>query len=489
MHWVETVRRSRQPATHDEFYRRVSMQAASLRDALTAGEFEGEFALGLELEGYAADSDGRLTTIPESVFETGCERELGRHNAEVNTPRAQFDQVGIEEQATSLDERLTAVRNALAAHDSQFITDGMWTIGPPEGTLPYLTAVREREGQRVSANLSPAARYYALDADISANGPVTLSLRGCRQSFASILVESLATSMQVHLQTPTAEFPRYFNTALRTAGPVLVLAANSPFLPPDLYTDPTPGTVLNAGVELRVPVFESMNVREPGKVRFPRDIDHPIDAVDRIAEDRQCAPYLREWVDDDSRDGFVDEHWELLHKQGTCWRWIRPVFGPEGPRIEYRVLAAQPSAADVISLQALVAGLIRGIVATDHPVSDLSWNAAYDSFYAAVRDGFDADIAWMTRDGNRTGNLELVYPELFALARHGLRTQGFEPERIEALLAPIEHRWSTRTSPSEWKREQVRARLEEGVDLPEAIEAMQHEYNERSRTSESFAAW
>jgi hypothetical protein len=487
---LEAVRESRREATHRKFDRRVRSQAEAVREAFEAGRFEGGFALGLELEGYATDGDGRLTSAPDSVFGSVCERELGRHNAELNTSRSGLDPTGVETQATDLEGRVRRVRESFDAAGLRFVTDGLWTIPPAEGSVAYLSDV-ERAGEfAFPANASPAPRYYALDADITAHGDVELDVPGCRRGFPTIMVESLATSMQVHLQPPTPAFPAYFDAALRTAGPVLALATNSPFLPPDLYEDGVdPETVLSGMSELRVPVFESMNVEEPGKVRFPRDVDSPTDIVDCVVGDRTCAPYLREWVEDAPREGFAAEHWELLHKQSTCWRWVRPILGPEGPRIEHRLIPSQPSPADVVGLQALVAGVVHGVVTTDHPVASLPWAAARDATYAAARDGLDADLAWVTRDGDRTVRPERIYPELFDLARDGLAERGLGDRFVAELLEPIEARWAARATPSAWKRARARERLDDGASLEEAIVGTQREYIRRLGTGEPFAAW
>ncbi|MBX0324398.1 hypothetical protein EGH21_15315 [Halomicroarcula sp. F13] len=489
MNCAEVVRQSQRASTRRTFRRRVKRQAAALREALRAEGFNGGFRLGLELEGYTVDSDGQLAAAPNTAMSSVCEPELGRHNAELNTPATTFDPEGVTRQINSLTERVTAVREAFAAHDRQFVTDGIWTIGPPEGTIAYLSASETRGGIEVATNLSPKDRYYALDADITATGPVELELPGCHRTLQTILVESLAASMQMHLQSPTDEFARYFNAALRTVGPLVALAANSPFLPPELYTGADTETVLTAGVELRLPVFESMNVRDRGKVRLPRDLDSPTDAVNRIVDDRVCAPYLHEWITEGSSEGFEADYWELLHKQGTCWRWVRPVFGPEGPRIEYRPLASQPSAADVIGFQLLVAGLLHGVIITDHPLFTLPWQAAQESLYAAGRDGLEASLAWVTRDGDRTDDPAVLYPDLFAVARTGLRDRGLTDARIDELLAPVERRWAARTTPATWKRDQVRARLGAGDDIRAAIIGMQREYIRQAGTGKPFVDW
>ena len=145
---------------------------------------------------------------------------------------------------------------------------------------------------------------------------------------------------------------------------------------------------------------------------------------------------------------------------------------------------------DTVSVQALVAGVLRGVDVADHPLATLSWEDARASFYAAVDDGPDADLRWVTQDGEQTGETEAIYDDLFALARRGLDALGVGADATEWALGPIEaRRDAAHTSPSAWKRTRVREAVEDGASLPAAISEMQGEYVERVAGGTPFAQW
>ena len=536
---VDLVGRSLSAAAREEFDRRVEAGAEYLRGELRAGHLDNADAtIGMELECYVVDADGRLARLPEDAMDgTPVNRELGRHNVEINTPPAVLSDAGIAAQAETIHGHLDVGRRAAAEHDRRIVLDAMWTIPPEEGTRAYLSAVEEADGYVLASNMHEAARYHAMDNDILAHagGAVELDLPGVRESFPSILVESLATSIQPHLQVPDVDaFPAYFNAAVRTLAPVLALSTNSPFLPADLYDDVAGEEALELidGTyhELRIPVFEqSINAgQERGKVRFPRDVDDPADVIDRVVEDGTLVPFLQEWIGgetaaagfagddlggeaadggtddggavsgDGSEGEYTDAFWEFDQKHGTYWRWVRGVIGGDvvdernderSLRIEYRPLPTQPSVADVVGLQCLVSGLLRGIVETGHPLPTLDWDDARASFYDVVADGLDAELAWVTAEGERTDDPERIYGEVFDLARTGLAEAGVSESTSEAYLGPIEARWERGATPSAWKLDRVRRAVEAGASLADGIERMQREYVERAAEGRPFAEW
>ncbi|WP_226479335.1 hypothetical protein [Natrinema amylolyticum] len=500
--FIDLVARSLSDEARSEFDRRVDEQAARLTDALRAGRLDSPgFGLGIELEAYAIDEDGRLARVPDAVFESRCEKELGVHNVELHTDPSPFDGEGIAAQAAALRRDYRTVQRAAERAGLEIVLDAMWTTPPPEGSDDYLTDGDESEGMTVAENMTPSPRYCAIDNDVlqRTGGSITLSVPGLERAFPSILFESLASSIQPHVQVPDVDaFPRYYNTALRTLGPVLALATNSPLLPPDLYDIDDPHRLLEDTYhELRVPVFEQSINRAWEKVRFPDGIESATDTVDRLVDDPTCAPFLREWLADGDRETFEDRFWELDHKRGTYWRWLRAVIGGQpvdrgdrwSIRLEYRPLPTQPTIAENVGFQLLVAGLVRGLCVANHPLPALEQDAAERSFYGAVEDGIDADLAWVTADGDRTTDSAEIYEELFEFARRGLREQGVSSDAIEGYLTPLEARWSERTTPSRWKLDRVADHLEAGERFDDAVSEMQTEYIRRAGTDDPIVEW
>ena len=250
-------------------------------------------------------------------------------------------------------------------------------------------------------------------------------------------------------------------------------------------------------MENRIGVFESvLNPPEgnetPPKVCFPPDFDSVEHAIDDIVEDDTIVP--RELQ---SGTRFDDDFVHFRHKHGSYWRWVRPVF--EGPtrsaanaRIEFRPLPAQPTVDDAIAFEALVAGLMESLVRFEHPIQSLAWETAKENFYAATRDGLDADIEWITADGATTTSTDEIYGELFEHAREGLEGRGLSTEAAHEYLRPLRERADRRLTPARWKHDYVRKRVAENVPLAEAIWGMQNAYIRRQKETlldGSFLDW
>jgi hypothetical protein len=514
--FLASVRESLAAETAARFDRRARSQAEAIAADCAAGRLDNDdFAVGLELEAVVVDEAGRPTPVPEAVLSgDGRSPELGVHNVELHTDPDVATAAGLARQAAELRERVADARAVLAEHDLTLVMDGAWSVPTAAGSREYFGAYDEYDGIRVARNMHRNDRYCAIDNDIlrRAGGSVPIGLPGV-ESVPSILFESIATSIQPHLQVPTAAvLPRYLRVATRTIGPVLALATNSPFLPADYYADVPVERAFDAPQELRVPIFErSVNAGLPEpdhKCRVPADVATPAEAVDRIAADAVCGPARFDDPATDTAEAEVPypaRHPEFHAKRATFWRWVRPVVGggvPRGDdgasapgndaasvRVEYRPLPAQPTVTDTVALQALVTGLVRGLVAADHPIESLPWTAARDCFYRAVADGPEADLAWVRADGTRTDDRSRTLEEVFTYARRGLDELGVPADEADDLLAPLERRWAARATPATWKRRRVRERLDRGADLVDAIAATGREYADLAGEHESFTDW
>ena len=482
------------------FEERVAAEAATLKEELAEGTFDNPQAIvGLEQEFYAVDDEsGALRRVPRPLVRyVGFEKELGLHNAEMHTSPQPFNDHGVRAQRREVSSRLQAAQNRTRIDDIRLVMDGMWTVPPTgEGAGRYLTDAVTEDGLRLGTKRSDAVRYHGFaNADLAIGGGFEVPHADVDADVAT--PASLTTTVQPHYQVPAAaDLPTYFNYALRVAAPLLAVGVNSPFVPPALYDDGVdPAAVLEDGWrEHRVPVFEEvMNPRDaPAKVRFPRDLETVEEAVDRIVEDPAIVP-----MELDAGTRFDDAFVHLRHKHGSYWRWVRPVF--DGPtradanaRIEFRPLPGQPTVRDAVAFQAVFGGLLESLPRREHPVASLPWEAARENFYAAVREGLEADLRWITANGDETTDPEVLYGELFEYALEGLRLRDIPPERARAHVDLLRERVERGTTPAAWKRSEVGRRLDDGASLEAAVHGMQREYVRRQAATlheGSFLEW
>jgi hypothetical protein len=485
----------------EAFQEQAKREAEELKAEVHDGTFDNSQAIvGLELELYAVDDrTDALMRVPRPLLERiGFEKELGLHNAEIQTTPAPLSVYGLREQEAELQAYVAAAEEYLTREDIRLVSDGMWTV-PPNGETArdYLCDYVEAEGVRIATNMSDSVRYHTM-ANTDYPSGLKLEAPHVHVEAETVMPESLITSIQPHYQVAHApDLPEYFTYALRIAGLLAALGANSPFFPPDCYDDAPAGEIVaDAWMESRITVFESVLNPETGdgdpKVCFPPDFDSIEDAIDDIANDVTIVP-----MEIPEGQRFDDRFRHFRHKHGSYWRWVRPVFdGPSrteaNARIEFRPLSAQPTIRDTISFQAVFAGLMESLPRREHPARQLDWQTAKANFYAAVCDGLEGEFTWINADAHETGEVDEIYNELFEYARDGLELRGLSTEQAHEYIRPLRERVDRRTTPARWKHEHVKEEVEAGTPLPEAIWGMQAEYIDRQEETlieGCFADW
>jgi hypothetical protein len=486
-----------------EAFRAAAMEEAEqLKTEVRDGTFDNTQALvGLELELYAVDSrTDALRRMPRQLLGLiGFEKELGLHNAEVQTTPLPLTGYGLEAHEREIQAHLAPALEKTGVENIRLVADGIWTVPPTgETATDYLTDSVEEDGVRIATNMSDAVRYHTM-ANTAYPANCDIEAPHVSLSGETVMPESLITSIQPHYQVPHApDLPKYFRYALRVAAPLLALGVNAPFFPPDLYEDaPDAEIVANAHMENRIHIFESVlnppdDSGVPPKVCFPPDFETVEDAIDDIAADTCIVPRP---VDQTDRFDHAFAHFQ--HKHGSYWRWIRPVFdgrtrSDANARIEFRPLPAQPTVRDCVAFEAVFAGLMESLPRREHPVQGLDLETAERNFYNAVRDGLQAEITWLTSDGVETTAIEEICAECFEYARDGLELRGLSTNKAREYIRPLRERLDRRMTPARWKHDHVRASVDAGTPLPEAIWGMQTEYIERQRetlTEGSFIGW
>ncbi len=448
-------------------------------------------AMGMEMELYLIDDGGRpaprnaevLERLPSTHFQT----ELARFNLEVDLDPRPLPGVGLAEAQAELAGAVSEVEAAAAEL-------GVGVL--PIGILPTLA-----ESDLTLDSLSANPRYRALnDAIMAARGEdLTIRIEGTdtlATTSSSILFEAACTSLQLHLDVAPRDFARYWNAAQAAAAPLVAAGANSPLLLGRELHHETRIALFQQAIDTRPEELSRQGVRP--RVWFgERWLSEGM--FELFDENVRYFPALLPLCFEEDplavlAVGKVPELPELALHNGTIYRWNRPVYavndGVPTVRIENRVLPAGPTSVDAIANAALFYGLVRGLADAEPPVwRHMSFEAAETNFYAAARDGLDAQIYWPGH-GARVPVTELLTRHLLPLARAGLAHWGVSDRDAEHYLDIIAGRALTGRNGASWQiAAHRRLREQQGLAAPQAASELVRRYAKHAATGEPVHTW
>lgn len=395
---------------------------------------------GFELEAYLVAADLGPAPIAESFLARLADPlvvpELATFNAEINGTPQPLRGDALSRLAAGLEATWKGCAQAAAGLRARLAMIGILPTVRPE----HLDM----------AHMSPLKRYRALNEQIlqlRRRRPFTLEIRGKDRLFLErrdVMMESVATSFQLHLQVNAQEAARVYNWSKVLAAPMVAVSANSPFLF---------GRELWA--ESRIPLFEqAFSVGGPFfRERTTFGLRYVEDSVlECFRANLERFPALLPQVMDEPPERLA----HLRLHNGTIWRWNRPLigFGADGTphlRIEHRVMPAGPTIADAIANAALYFGAAQSFAGEmAHPRQRLPFSIAKGNFYQAAREGLAAEVEWL--DGRSTTLHQVLADDLLPRAEQGLTELGIDRAERDRWLGIIADRLRTRQTGAAWQR-------------------------------------
>jgi len=428
-------------ADFEDFEQRLRAETELLASWFADGVFAATPKVGgFELEAWLVGPD----MLPAPAVEDFLERlddplvvpELATFNAEINGTPQPLNDRALSHLATELEATWSRCTRAAAELDARLAMIGILpTVRPDYLDLEHMT---------------PRRRYRALNEQILAlrrGRPLTLEIHGRDRLFVEqqdVMLESAATSFQIHLKVTAAEAARVYNCSKILAAPMVGITANSPYLfGCDLWD------------ETRIPLFEQA-VSVGGSI-FSERVTFGLRYVDASVLECFRANVARFPV---LLPQLMDEPMErLAHLRlhnGTIWRWNRPLIGFDSAgtphlRIEHRVVPAGPSVTDAIANAALYFGAVHELSREETPPEPrLSFLTAKANFYAAAREGLATEIEWL--DGRVAPLRDVLREDLLPRARRGLIDMGIDADEADLWLGVIAERLRTGQTGAAWQR-------------------------------------
>ena len=479
-------------ADHQKFSEQLRSDLAALEVVLARPGFgAGDATIGIELEVNLIDAAGQPLPLNQNVLadtnDSRVKLELDSFNLEINGSPLPlrgrpFGKIGGE-----LAEVLAIMRGAAHQHGGRIAIVGI---------LPTLRTSFLNEA------LTQTARYRAMASGLRKlrQGPLQLHIDGPEPleiEWDDLTFEGANTSLQVHLRVPADDFADMYNAAQIAAAPVLASAGNSPlFLGHHLWAE-TRIALFRQAVEDRVSAPEQD--WRPARVSFGHGWVRR-SALELFAESVWHHPSLLPVASTEldplavARAGKVPELQALRLHHGSLWRWNRAVYDPHDDghlRIELRSLPAGPTIVDMLANAAFALGLTLGLrpqIGT--LLSALTFGQARRNFYAAARDGLDAEILWpsATAPSPQPVRAGALIEQLLPQARAGLLSAGVELAEADALLAVIAARVRSGQTGAVWQRRTLAA-LERDLPRAEALTAMLERYVACVDTAAPVHSW
>jgi len=433
---------------------------------------------GFELEAWIVDKQARPLPINEQLIQALNSDlvvpELSQFNIELNgTPQLLQDNA-LHKLQTELEQTWQLCCDSAQKLDSQLIMTGI------------LPTVKDKD--LCPKNMSRLLRYQALNdkvLQLREGKPLQLDINGhqhLQSTHYDVMLESAATSFQIHQQIPAQNAVRYYNAALAIAAPLLAVSTNSPYLFGKQVWE-----------ETRVPLFEqAVELGGIGgaafgpvkRVSFGSGYMHN-SLMECFTENNEHFPILLPLVGVESQADDFSRLPHLRMHNGTIWRWVRPLIGFDADgtphlRIEQRVVPAGPTIVDAIANSAFFYGLMESLVSRATPIEfEMDFAIARDNFYAAARDGLSAQFNWQS---TKCSAKALLNQQLIPLAKDGLKRMGLDRQDIEYYLGIIQSRVETGQTGSVWQRHSA-------TKLNGDLQAMTLQYLEHQQSGQPVHEW
>lgn len=422
------------------FGTRLREETALLEQWFREGVFSSTQKVGgFELEACLVGNDMGPAPIIEPFLERLSDPlvvpELATFNAEINGTPQRLQGDALSRLAAELEATWERCGNAAAGLGARLAMIGILPTVRPE----HLDV----------AHMSPLNRYRALNEQIihlRHGRALTLEIEGKDHLFLEpqgVMMESAATSFQIHLKVSPEEATRVYNWSKVLAAPMVAISANSPFLF---------GCAL--WEESRIPLFEQ--AVSVGGSFFSERVTLGLRYVSSILECFEANlvrfPPLLPQVSDEPPERLA----HLRLHNGTIWRWNRPLIGFDDSgsphlRIEHRVVPAGPTVSDAIANAAFYFGAIQSLAAESEPPDGrLPFTAAKANFYSAARTGLDASVEWL--GGHASPLREVLANDILPRARRGLSDLGIDAAETDLWLGIIEGRLRKGQTGSAWQR-------------------------------------